>query len=77
MSGIKTGYYESKTKEDEVVRAVYFPSFNKEVVIENFRGVMKCWKVKDFLSKFTKTNKKFSIKLERVKDGQGMGSSGF
>lgn len=72
MADIKKGYYENKEDGEDVVRSIYFPSFEDEVVIEDFNGIMKCWNVPAFLVKYEETDKRFKPKLERVKDGRGL-----
>ena len=80
---MKKGFYKLKVKpntpraSEEPVRAIYYPSFESEVVIEDFNGVLKCWKVKKFLDSYIPTMGKFKPKLERVKDGLGSGTGGF
>ena len=72
MAVIKKGYYENKKDSEEIVRSIYFPSFEDETVIEDFNGVMRCWNVDKFLDQYKETDKRFKPKLERVKDGRGL-----
>ena len=53
------GYYQNNKAEGEekVVRVIYFPSFEEEVVIESNRGVFSCSTIEDIEQNFTKTAK--------------------
>ena len=68
---MKTGYYQSKKDETEIVKAIYFKSFEEEVIIEDFNGVYRYFTVSKLLRHYRETNKAFKPKMERIKDSVG------
>lgn len=68
---MEKGYYQNIKNEEDVVRAIWYPSFDDEVIVENFTGILKSWDVTKFLKKYVFSEKKFKPKLERVKETSG------
>ena len=80
---MKRGFYLPKViptdsrATDHAVRAIYYPSFEEEVVVEDFNGVYTCTTVDKFLEHHEPTNQTFKPKQQRVKDGRGSGTGGY
>lgn len=80
---MRSGFYkpkkieENKRNPEVIVRAIYYASFEDEVVIEDYTGMFKCSTTKEFLRDHVKVDEKFKPKIERVKDGKGTGTGGY